>query len=218
MTINPELNEIENTIKASSAATGPGDHPINADPEPDGPEKGDRPPLESVTLFGLTPLAAGEDSKDQVALLLEVGAAIAPKDFFEKLTVADLTHALWEEQRYRRQQVDLACANRFKALVCLLVPICQRLNLQASKIAADYFGTDEKARDEVTSLLLQYGISDNAINAQAAELHAQSMASLDRLVAARQAQRSTVLRQHEQRRRKADKHETETSPPQVVSH
>ena len=218
MTINPEISEIKNTTKASSAPAGPGDQPINADREPDGPEKGDRPPLESATVFGLTPLAAGEDSDEQVALLSEVGAAIAPKDFFEKLTVADLTHALWEEQRYRRQQVDLACASRFKALVCLLVPICQRLNLQASKIAADYFGADEKARDEVTSLLLRYGISDNAINAQAAELHAQSMASLDRLVAARQAQRSTVLRQHEQRRRRAEKHETRTSPPQVVSH
>ena len=150
--------------------------------------------------------------------MLEVRGAIAPKDFFEKLTVADLTHALWEEQRYRRQQVDLACASRFKALTCLLVPISQRLDLPASKIAADYFGTDDKARDDATSLLLQYGISDNAINAQAAELHAQSMASLDRLVAARQAQRSTVLRQHEQRRRKAEKRETRTSPPQAVSH
>jgi hypothetical protein len=218
MTINQKISDVEITTIASNAANGPGDHPINADREPDGPEKGDRPPLESVTLFGLTPLAAGEDSDEQVALLLEVGAAIAPKDFFEKLTVADLTHALWEEQRYRRQQVDLACASRFKALTCLLVPICQRLNLSALKIAADYFGADEKARDEVTSLLLRYGISENAINAQAAQLHAQSMASLDRLVAARQAQRSTVLRQHEQRRRRADKHRIRTSPPQAVSH
>jgi hypothetical protein len=216
MTINQKLSDVDITPIASNAVNGPKDHPIIADPKPDGPEKGDRPPLESVTLFGLTPLAAGEDTDEQVALLLEVGAAIAPKDFFEKLTVADLTHALWEEQRYRRQQVDLACASRFKALTCLLVPISQRHGLP-SKIAADYFGADEKARDDATSLLLQYGISDNAINAQAAELHAQSMASLDRLVAARQAQRSTVLRQHEQRRRKAEKRETRTSPPQAVS-
>jgi hypothetical protein len=218
MTINQKISDVGITTIASNAVNGPKDHPIIADPKPDGPEVDDGPPLESALLFACTPLAVGEDSKARIALLSEIRGAIAPKDFFEKLTVADLTHALWEEQRYRRQQVDLACASRSRALVCLLVPICQRLNLQASKIAADYFGTDEKARDEVTSLLLQNGISDHAINAQAAELHAQSMASLDRLVAARQAQRSTVLRQHEQRRRKAEKRETRTSPPQAVSH
>jgi len=65
----------------------------------------------------------------------------------------------------------------------------------------------------MTDLMLRYGITDSAINAQAAELHAQSLASFDRLVAARQNLRFTVLREHERRRRKADKRGDSQSRP-----
>jgi hypothetical protein len=166
--------------------------------------------------FSCTPLAAGESATAHSALLAEIEGAIGPKDFFEQLTVADLGHALWEEQRYRDQQVALTQSSRFKALVCLVVPISQHLGLSSAKIAAAYFGTDADVRKEVTILLDRYGITDNAINAQAAELHAQSMASLDRLVATRQNLRYTVLREHERRRRKADKRGGSRSQP--VSH
>jgi hypothetical protein len=101
-------------------------------------------------------------------------------------------------------------------MVCLLLPICQQFNLSTSKIISSYFGADPEARKKVTGLLLRYGITDSAINAQAAELHAQSMASFDRLVAARQNQRFTVLHEHERRRRKADKRGGSQSQP--VSH
>ena len=160
-------------------------------------------PFEAASIFGGTPLTAGENRTVYSALLAEIEQAIAPKDFFERLTVADLGHALWEEQRYRDQQVALTQANRLRALACLLLPICQQLNLSASKIISSYFGPDQEACKEVTGLLSRYGITDSAISAQAAELHGQSMASFDRLVAARQNLRFTVLREHERRRRKA---------------
>jgi hypothetical protein len=72
MTINPEPNETMDATKTSSAANGPNGHQINADPEPDGPEVDDGPPLESALLFGCTPLAVGEDSKARIALLSEI--------------------------------------------------------------------------------------------------------------------------------------------------
>jgi hypothetical protein len=181
-----------------------------------GPSDQPPSPFEAASIFGGTPLAAGESRTVHSALLAEIEQAIAPKDFFERLTVADLGHALWEEQRYRDQQVALAQANRLKAMACLLVPICQQFNLSASKIISSYFGADQEARKKVTSLMLRYGITESAINAQAAELHAQSMASFDRLVAARQNLRFTVLREHERRRRKADKRRGSQSRP--VSH
>ena len=63
MTINQKISDVEITTIASNAANGPSDHPINADREPDGPEVDDGPPFESALLFGLTPLAVGEDSE-----------------------------------------------------------------------------------------------------------------------------------------------------------
>ena len=68
-------------------------------------------------------LAAGEKLEDYRALLAEVSAAVQPNTLFDRLVVSDLCHALWEEQRFRRQLAALPGATGLKALQCLLASI-----------------------------------------------------------------------------------------------
>jgi hypothetical protein len=156
-------------------------------------------------LLKSSPLTTGEDRDAYWNLVAEVEYALAAKDFFDKLLVADIVRALWEERRYRQQQVALTEATRFKALVCLAVQVAPHLSVRASQIALDYFSSDKEHRENAEQFLRRFGITDLAINAQAAELHAQSMAAFDRMTSNRQEWRSTLIREFERRKRKANK-------------
>jgi hypothetical protein len=187
--------------------------------DPAGPDK--TTAIDIDVLLQSSPLTTGEDRDAYWNLVAEVEHALAPKDFFDKLLVADIVRALWEERRYRRQQVALTEATRFKALVCLAVSVAPHLSLRASQIALDYFSSDKEHRENAEHFLRRFGISDLAINAQAAELHAQSMASFDRMTSNRQEWRSTLVREFERRKRKANKDKARSSSrpdgPRVVA-
>jgi hypothetical protein len=125
-------------------------------------------------------LAAGENIADYRALVDEVWAVVQPKDFFDRLIVSDLCHALWEEQRFRRQQTALPGATRMKALACLLVSIGFEQNAVA--VACDYFGDDGEERNKAVGLVRRLGITDDAINAQASQDNLQILSVLERLM------------------------------------
>ena len=99
-------------------------------------------------------LAAGEKIEDYRALEAEVLAAMQPQTFFERLRASDLCHALWEEQRFRRQQAALPGATRMKALVCLLASI--GFENDALDIATNYFGEDDDERSKATALIRRF--------------------------------------------------------------
>jgi hypothetical protein len=143
-------------------------------------------------------------------LVAEVESVVKPEDFIDRLVVGDIAHALWEERRYRCQQVALTNATRFKALVCLALPFAPHFEVQASELALAYFGSEPENRDRTRRILLRYGITDDAINAEAAELHAESLGALDRLIGNRQLRRDTILKEFARRRRKAEKR---SAPP-----
>jgi hypothetical protein len=128
-----------------------------------------------------SPLASGEDFADCRALMDEICNAVDRKDFFDELRVADLGHALWEEKRYRQQLVALPKATRFKALLALLLQVSPNYNWKASEFALDYFGPDAERRDRTKGFLLRYGITDEAITAQAQEMHGQTIGALERM-------------------------------------
>ncbi len=148
-------------------------------------------------------LAAGENIADYRALVDEVGAVVQPKDFFDRLIVSDLCHALWEEQRFRRQQTALPGATRMKALACLLVSIGFEQNAVA--VACDYFGDDGEERNKAVALVRRLGITDDAINAQASQDNLQILSALERLMGNRQSRRDTIVREYQRRKRKAEK-------------
>jgi hypothetical protein len=156
-------------------------------------------------------LAAGEKLENYRALVAEVSAAVQPNTLFDRLVVSDLCHALWEEQRFRRQQAALPGATGLKALQCLLASI--GFEPDALTIATDYFGNDGEERTKATALLRRFGITDDAIAAQASQHNLATIAALERLLGNRQSRRDMILREYQRRKRKADKLPSPQSDP-----
>ena len=148
-------------------------------------------------------LAAGENIEDFRALVAEVSDTVQPETLFDRLVVSDLCYALWEEQRFRRQQAALPGATGMKALQCLLASIGFEQNALA--IATDYFGEDGDEQNRATALLRRFNITDDAITAQASQHNLQTLSVLERLMANRQSRRDVILSEYHRRKRKADK-------------
>jgi hypothetical protein len=126
-----------------------------------------------------------------------------PQTFFERLHANDVCHALWEEHRFRRQQVALPGATGMKALMCLLASI--GFENGALEVATNYFGEDDDERSKATALVRRFKITDDAINAQASQQNLQILSALERLMANRQSRRDVVVSEYHRRKRKADK-------------
>ena len=160
-------------------------------------------------------LAAGENIADYQALVDEVREAVQPKGFFDQLIVSDLCHALWEEQRFRRQQSALPAATRMKALACLLVSIGFEQNALA--VACDYFGDDDEERNKAVASVRRFGITDDAINAQASQDNLHILSALERLMGNRQSRRDSIVSEYQRRQRKAEKRTgSESRAPRVA--
>jgi hypothetical protein len=198
--------------------TGPAGGPWSQAPEaaPKGDDLGQirRDERYLAALVSSVPRATGEDGRADLALAQEIHAAVGPKDIFGRWQVEDLVHGTRELERYRAQRVALANASRFKALVFLLLPFTNDLGSLAAEITRQYFGSEgpEKRKDAI-SVVRGCGITDAAINAQAAELHARSIAALDRLVAQGQTRRSNIVSEVKRDKRRADKAKARKSRP-----
>jgi hypothetical protein len=134
-----------------AAVRAAGSAPTIPHPQPPNRQPGTNSRSIVETLLAAPVLAAGEKPEDFRALVAEATAAVQPNTFFERLEVNDLCHTVWEEQRFRRFQTDLANATRFKALQCLLAAIGHEQDALA--IAVDYFGPDEEERSKAIALL-----------------------------------------------------------------
>jgi hypothetical protein len=164
-----------------------------------------------------SPLAAGENHDDYAALVEEIHKAVEPQGLFDYLRLSDLGHALWEEKRYRQHLVALPRASRFKALVALLIQFSPNYQIKASEIALDYFGADEERRSRAERLLRRYDITDDAITAQAHEMHAQTIRALERMVGHRQTLRNRVIKEVKRDKRKAEKKKAKPKPEDGAS-
>jgi hypothetical protein len=206
----PESSEPRPTgperAEASPSGPGPG-----ASTEPN-PEKINRDIRYVASMLETTPLAAGESRGDYSALLAQIRTAVEPTSLFDHVRLCDLGHALWEEKRYRRQLVALPGATRFKALVALVLQFSPNYQIKASEIALDYFGADEERRARAERLLRRYGITDDAITAQAHEMHAQTIGALERMVSHRQTLRNRVIKEVKRDKRQAEKRKAKPKP------
>jgi hypothetical protein len=202
---------------AREEEVGPSEPGPTDSKHPDGPEKTKRRARDAVMMLQTSPLASGEDFADYRALMDEICNAVDRKDFFDELKVADLGHALWEERRYRQQLVALPKATRFKALVALLLQVSPNFNWKSSDLALDYFGPDAERRDRTKGFLLRYGITDEAITAQAQEMHGQTIGALERMIGARQTLRNRVIKEVQRDKRKAEKKKAKPKPEDGAS-
>jgi hypothetical protein len=165
-------------------------------------------------MVACAPLAAGEDGRGELALAHEIHSAVEPKNIFDRWRVEDLFHATREVTRYRTQRVALPHAARFRAIVMLLMQYKNVFKVEATKTARDYLGPESEEREQARNWLRSFGITDAAINTMAAELHPRSIAALDRLVAQGQTRRSSIMREVERDKRRADKAKAKRSKPE----
>jgi hypothetical protein len=170
-----------------------------ADPQPD------RVPLDATWLLQQSTLAPGENFEDLARLIDDVEEALKPKSLFARFEATDLVNAAWEERRYSQQRLALTTAMRFKALVCLVTPLSEVFGGDPIRLAYDYFGSDPERQPDVSTVLAKYGITDAAINAQAADLQNAAMTLLDRRIASAKSQRNIVVKEFQRRQRKAEK-------------
>jgi hypothetical protein len=150
-------------------------------------------------------LAPGESADDLTRLIIEVEDALKPKSLFERFEATDLVNATWEEWRYSQQRLALTAAMRFKALVCLVTPVSEAYNLDATSAAYDYFASTPEHHSNISIKLAKFGITDAAINAQAATFQSETMTLLDRRIASAKSQRNIVVKEFQRRQRKAEK-------------
>src|SRR6266478_4570631 len=191
-------------------------------PEPRGPEAtpsgpvadgGPKPvSLDTTWLVQQTTLAPGENPEDLTRVIAEIEDAFKPKTLFERFEATDFVNAVWEERRYSHQRLALTAAVRFKALICLVTPLGEAFGIDPITAAYDYFGTSPERHTDISILLARYGITDAAINAQAADLQAAAMTLLDRRIAGARSQRNIIVKEFQRRTRKAAKPKGRKSP------
>jgi hypothetical protein len=149
-------------------------------------------------------LAAGEKIEVFWKLAAEVWDTLQPNTFLERLEASDLCHALWEERRFRRHQAALPAATGTKALQCLLAS--SGYEKKALQISDDYFGREgEEGRTRAVALLERFGITEDAIAAQAIEHNVQTISLLERLMNHRQSRRDRIIKGYQRRKRKTEK-------------
>jgi hypothetical protein len=180
-----------------------------APPEPtetSGLAADDGPPVPLAPwLLQQNTLAPGENVDDLTRLITEVEDGLKPKSLFERFEATDLVNATWEEWRYSQQRLALTAAMRFKALVCLVTPVSEAYNLDATSAAYDYFASTPEHHSNISIKLAKFGITDAAINAQAATFQSETMTLLDRRIASAKSQRNIVVKEFQRRQRKAEK-------------
>lgn len=174
-------------------------------PHPDAANRQQRANKPSIvdTLFAPA-LAPGDKVEDFQALVAEVSAALQPHTLLERLEVNDLCQALWEEQRFRRQQAALPVATCVKALACLLMSNGFQEDTLFD-IATGYFCEDGDEPTQAAGLLRRFNITDDAIYAQASQLNLPTLSMLEHLMANRQSRRDVIVSEYRRRQRKAEK-------------
>jgi hypothetical protein len=202
---NPEIPPNDKPPGNDGAKAGAPDPIQPSRPPADDDPRPDKVPLDGAGLLQQTTLAPGENPEDLIRLIDDVEEALKPKDFFERFEATDLVNAAWEERRYSQQRLALTAAMRFKAFVCLVNPLAEAFGGDAIAIAGAYFDENPDRRADVSIYLAQYGITDAAINALAADLQTPAMTLLDRRIASARSIRNGIVKDFQRRARKAVK-------------
>lgn len=139
-------------------------------------------PAELVSLFGEPPLLVGEDPALYWAIFTKLADDCEPQTIMDWIGVWDRTNFLWEEQRWRRVSVGLISGEMVKALEYHLVGKSMQM---CGKLAKKYFSKSAKEREEVNSLLNQYGLTPAVLHAKAAQLNMSALQMCERMISAR---------------------------------
>jgi hypothetical protein len=162
-------------------------------------------------LLGKPALLKSEDSRDYAKLHAAFEREIDPKNIFDKIRVQDLTDKFWEEQRLKRSQAALIDSALVQSLAMLFAPHYGENLAGALETAQNYYsGVPEKVR-RAEKLLVQLGIGSEQIEANAMHIRSLGLQMLDRMITNRETVRNSIIKEHERRKRKAEKAKRRTA-------
>jgi hypothetical protein len=162
-------------------------------------------------LLGKPALLKSEDSRDYAKLRAAFEREIDPKSIFDTIRVQDLTDKFWEERRLKRSQAALIDSALVQSLAMLFAPHYGENLADALETAQNYYsGVPEKVR-RAEKLLLQLGIASEQIEANAMHLRSLGLQMLDRMITNRETVRNGIIKEHERRKRKAERAKRRTA-------
>ena len=162
-------------------------------------------------LLGKPALLKSEDAREYERLHAAIEHEMDPKNIFDRIRVQDLTNKVWEERRLKRGQAALIESALVQSLAMLFAPHYGE-NLEAALETAQnyYSGVSEKV-DRAEKLLAQLGITSEQIEANAMHVRSLGLQMLDRMIMSRETLRNSIVKDHERRKRKAEKAKRRTA-------
>ena len=163
-------------------------------------------PPELLELLGPPPLARGEDGGAYEALFARIAVALKPRDIIEWLWARDVVDAAWEGARLRRLRASLRTLGQRRGLKGLLREA--GLNpfpgpegeVTAEDAAEAYDAGEPDYLVAVDAALAERGYLREAIEAQMLRGELSRLEMIDRMAAAADQRRDSVLREVERRR------------------
>jgi hypothetical protein len=152
----------------------------------------DMPPKNEVIKNGLAPLARPpllltESADEYAALLASLWEDIKPTGPVEQFYVEEIAAIIWEIQRLRRCKVDtitkaIRPALRDLLRVALYIPgTPMTLALRDVTDFVDNWFRTQKGKKEVLKILVQYGLDETAIEAEAIKLSSSDLEMIERM-------------------------------------
>jgi len=115
-----------------------------------------------------------------------------PHGTIEEFKIEEIAALMWEIRRYRRAKTAILNSAYRNALGNLLKGICREPGLSVfgiddkEKLAHQWFGNDQNAKQLVLQKLAYFGLDEHAIEAEAIRIRAAELEKLDRLLASRE--------------------------------
>jgi hypothetical protein len=169
-----------------------------------------RIPAQLKGLFCEPPLLEGEDPEFYWGLLAAVIDERRPETAADWIAVNDLVTKLWEEWVFRRASNALIRGGTLEALEYFLEEVRKGENLKKTSDtgahrACRYFSDNPKERNEIRSLLAQYGITSAELHAKAAQQNSDALQMFERMIASRERGRRKLRKEDDRRRRRDER-------------
>jgi hypothetical protein len=147
-------------------------------------------------------LVSGEKAEKFLDFHAEVEREIGPTNVFERIAARDISNKVVEEQLLKGMQTAIVASARVQSLALLLGPAFGQNIEMALKVAQEFYGDNEKARDHARGLVRELGISLESIEANALHLRMASIETLDGMIDRRESGRNRLIKRHMKRQSK----------------
>jgi hypothetical protein len=123
---------------------------------------------------------------------------VSPSDIIEKFWVHDIVELMWEAFRLRRLKVSLLNADARRGLTHILDPLMGYS--EARDLADAWHARDTAARKAVKRALKQADLTMDAVMAEPLSLKLDQTERIERMIAAAEARRASILREIDRHR------------------